>query len=97
MNDKALEFLRKVSNKISEIEEMAIEYGFEEEFVSCVVIGVITEGDDHGSLLNSMYSIQIASDEEMERMLTLIEETYNKIKEGKSGEMDSLFGDINLN
>lgn len=76
---------------------MAIEYGFEEEFVSCVVIGVITEGDDHGSLLNSMYSIQIASDEEMERMLTLIQDTYKKIKEDKSGEMDSLFGDINLN
>jgi hypothetical protein len=97
MNDKVLEFLRKVSSKITEIEDMAIEYGFEDEFVSCVVIGVVTEGDDRGSLLNSMYSIQVASDEEMERMLTLIDETYHKIKDGKSGEMDSLFGDINLN
>lgn len=99
MDEKVLEFLEKVSSKISEIDDMAKDYGFEKDYVSCVSIGVVTNDDEQGALLNSVYSLSIDSDEEMERMLLMLEETYNKLKSksDKKGRMGSMFDDINLN
>jgi hypothetical protein len=102
MDSKIKEFLHKVSDKISEIDDMVKEYGYENEFVSCSVIGIISgTKDDEFPLLNSVYSICIESDEELDRMLEVIVENYNKVKKdnnSKQSGLDELFGgDINLN
>lgn len=102
MDSKIKEFLYKVSDKIEEIEDMVKEYGYEDNFVSCSVIGVISgTEEDEFPLLNSVYSICIESDEELSRMLEVIVDNYNKVKKdtnSKQSGLDELFGgDINLN
>lgn len=97
MDSKILEFLHKVSDKIEEIEDMVEDYGYKEKFLSCIVVGVISESDEHGSLLNSIYSMCIDSDEEMEKIEDFIKTTYSKLTKDKGDGMDSIFKDINLN
>ena len=102
MDAKIKEFLYKVSDKITEIEDMVKEYGYENEFVSCSVIGVISgTEEDEFPLLNSVYSICIESDEELNKMIEIIVDNYNRVKNNntsKQSGLDSIFGsDINLN
>lgn len=97
MDSKILEFLHKVSDKIEEIEDMVEDYGYKDSFLSCIVVGIISESDEYGSLLNSIYSLNIDSDEEMEKVEDFIRATYLKITKDKKGGFDSIFGDINLN
>lgn len=101
MTEEIKEFLHKVSDKITEIEDMAAECGFASNFASCIVIGVVSENEDGLSILNSVYSICIDSDEEMSRMVEIIEDNYNNVRDNssdKSSAICSIFDiDINLN
>ena len=97
MDSKILEFLHKVSDKIEEIEDMVEDYGYKDRFLSCIVDGIISESDEYGSLLNSIYSMNIDSDEEMEKVEEFIRATYLKITKDKKDGFDSIFGNINLN
>ena len=94
MDNEILEFLKKVSSKIHEIEDLVEDYGYDDSFLSCIVVGVVSENEEHGALLNSIYSMRIDSDEELNRLEEFIREIYSK---NKRGGIDSLFKDINLN
>lgn len=101
MTEEIKEFLHKVSDKITEIEDMAVDYGFANSFASCVVIGVVSENEDGLGVLNSVYSICIDSDEEMSRMVEIIEDNYNKVRDNSTDKSSVIKGvfdiDINLN
>ena len=90
------EFLLEMQQLHSQMEVLIERYDMRDRVMSVVVTGVLEPIDEHTSQMKALFSYNLGSKEEMEEMVSFIENTY---KDQNGPDLDELLGglDISLN
>lgn len=101
-DQRALEFLIKVREKIDEITDLAEEYNLSEDFIAAISVGVIKETTEDGSFhrIDAITSIFADNEEELASVLYHMSQSFvDDDNESDSRDIDFWlnFGDDNIN
>jgi len=90
------EFLLEMQQLHSQMEVLIERYDMRDRVMSVVVTGVLEPIDEDTSQMKALFSYNLGSKEEMEEMVSFIENTY---KDQNGPDLDELLGglDISLN
>ena len=90
------DFLIEMQQLHSQMEVLIERYNMRDRVMSVVVTGVLEPIDDETSQMKALFSYNLGSKEEMEEMVSFIENTY---KDQNGPDLDELLGglDISLN
>jgi hypothetical protein len=90
---KRIEFFIKVREKFEDIEDLAKEYGVEEDYMSILCVGLLEEQEDDGRYkVNAISSIFVDNESEMASLMTHLAATYSEEDGPNFGDPDYWIG-----
>lgn len=82
------EFLKEMSEIVSQIDELFDRYGNREDLVSIILAGTVEQGDDGNKYIKAIYGYNIYDENELDELLSFIKTSFENPRNIDLGDFD---------